>query len=201
VKVSVYVEGGGPHAKARPAVECRKAFSRFFEKLLGDRPKPHIVASGSRDEAYRDFCRELESNPKTLAILLVDSEGPLPADRTGSAHLRERDHWTKAMPDDQVHLMVQCMEAWFLADAPAVVLYYDHEFNEAALSGNPNIEAIPKRDVMNRLENATRATTKGPYHKTRHGFDILQRIDPNRVRHASRHADALFTLLLEKLTN
>jgi hypothetical protein len=200
VRISIYVEGGGPRAKAPSAVACRKAFRLFFEKLLGDRPMPHIVASGSRDEAYRDFCRELETNPERLAILLVDSEDPVPADKTAAAYLRARDHWTKAMPDDQVHLMVQCMEAWFLADAPAVVLYYGREFREAALSGNPNIEAISKRDVMNKLESATRATAKGTYHKSRHGFDILERIDPNRVRQASRHADALFAFLLAKLT-
>jgi hypothetical protein len=99
VKVSVYVEGGGPRAKARPAVECRKAFSRFFEKLLGDRPKPHIIASGSRDEAYRDFCRALETNPDTIPILLVDSEDPVRAGKTAGTHLRDRElHWTNQCP-------------------------------------------------------------------------------------------------------
>jgi hypothetical protein len=53
---------------------------------------------------------------------------------------------------------------------------------------------------MNGLHNATRATNKGLYHKTRHGFDILERIDPGAVRQRSGHADALFTLLLAKLT-
>ena len=67
------------------------------------------------------------------------------------------------MPDEQIHLMVQCMEAWFLADIPAVLQYYAHEFDEFALRGNPNIEAIPKRDVMDRLHNATRTTSKGPF--------------------------------------
>lgn len=200
MKVSVYVEGGARHTKARTVVACRKAFRLFFEKVLGDRQKPHIVASGSRDEAYYDFCRALESNPDTLPILLVDSEDPVHAGKTARAHLRDRDRWTNRMPDEQVHLMVQCMESWFLADVPAVVLYYDREFNEAALRGNPNVEAIPKQDVMNRLENATRATKKGTYHKTRHGFEILERIDPNRVRQGSKHADILFNFLLAKLT-
>ncbi len=50
-------------------------------------------------------------------------------------------------------------------------------FREDALSGNPDIEAVPKQDVIDRLHNATRGTIKGPYHKTRHGFEILERID------------------------
>jgi hypothetical protein len=180
VNVCVFVEGGGPQRRTQTA--CRKAFHLFFDKLLGDRPKPRIIPSGSRDETYRDFCRALANDPGTFPFLLVDSEDPVPAGKTSRAHLRDRDHWTEVMPDDQVHLMVQCMEAWFLADIPAVLQYYEHEFDEVALRGNPNIEAIPKRDVMDRLHNATRTTSKGPYHKTRHGFEILGCIDPGNVR-------------------
>ena len=194
MSVCVFVEGGGPHAKTQTA--CRKAFRLFFEKALGDLQGFRVEASGSRDEAYRDFCRSLDDNSGTFPILLVDSEDPVPAGRNARAHLQDHDkHWTRAIPDEQVHLMVQCMEAWFLADIQAVVLYYERQFKESALSGNPNIEAIPKQDVMNKLHNATRATSKGPYHKTRHGFDILERIDPGRVRQRSVHADALFTFL------
>lgn len=53
---------------------------------------------------------------------------------------------------------------------------------------------------MDKLHNATKGTTKGPYHKTRHAFEILERIDPGAVRQRSRHADKLFNVLLEKLT-
>jgi len=201
VNVCVYIEGGGPYAKAPAAVACRKAFSIFFGKLLGDRPKPRIVASGSRDEAYHDFCRALQTDPDTLPMLLVDSEDQVPAGKTARAHLRDHDHWDRPVPDEQMHLMVQCMEAWFLADIPSVKLYYgDKEFREAILSGNVDIEAVAKQDVLNRLENATRATRKGKYHKTRDGFAILERIDPRRVERASGHAKTLFTFLIAKLT-
>jgi hypothetical protein len=197
VNVRVFVEGGGPQRRTQTA--CRKAFHLFFEKLLGDRPKPRIIPSGSRNETYRDFCRTLASEPGTFPVLLVDSEGPVSAGNTARVHLRDGDHWTEVMPDTQVHLMVQCMEAWFLADVPAVVQYYQHEFAESALRGNPDIEAIPKRDVMDKLNNATRTTSKGAYHKTRHGFEILGRIDPAAVRRCSPHANALFTLLEQVL--
>jgi len=53
---------------------------------------------------------------------------------------------------------------------------------------------------MQGLEGATRATeTKGAYHKTKHGFDLLELIDPGAVRQASPFADALIKLLLAKL--
>jgi hypothetical protein len=141
VSIRVFVEGGGD---ANTKTACRKAFHVFFEKVLSERPRPRITASGSRDEAYRDFCRSLSSDPNTFAILLVDSEDPVPAGKAAKTHLRDRDHWTNPMPDEQVHLMVQCMEAWFLADRPALKLYYNDELRASALPGNPNIEEVPK---------------------------------------------------------
>ena len=88
--------------------------------------------------------------------------------------------------------MVQCMEAWFLADREVVADYYGEGFNRNALPGQQDIEQIAKADVARALENATRNTrTKGQYHKTRHGFELLARIDPAKVRRASKHADRL----------
>jgi hypothetical protein len=194
VSVHVFVEGGGDR---RSYIACRKAFSEFFRRLLGDRPKPRIIASGSRDEAYRDFCRALDNDPENFPMLLVDSEEPVPAGKTATAHLRDRDHWTEALPQGQVHLMVQCMEAWFLADKTVLAQYYGDEFKEAALPANPSIEEIPKDDLLDRLARATASTSKGRYHKTRHAFEILEQLDPQRVQQRSPFAAALFTVLLQ----
>ena len=186
VKVCVYVEGGGPKAKDQAATACRKAFHLFLEKVLGDKPKPRIVASGSRDDAYHDFCRSLDNDPDTFAVLLVDSEDPVVGGRTAKAHLQDRErHWTGSMPEEQVHLMVQCMETSFLADKAALAKYYGNKFKESALPANPKIEEISKQDVMKGLVAASKSTKKGTYHKTNHGFDILEGIDPAAVRKAS----------------
>ena len=99
------------------------------------------------------------------------------------------------IPPDQVHLMVQCMEAWFVADRQALMDYYGREFRGNALPGNPNPEQIPKRDLMDGLDRATRGT----YHKTRHGFPILERLNPATVRARCPHADALLNLLAARL--
>lgn len=142
MSVRVYVEGGGSQRRAKTA--CRKAFRLFFEKVLGDQRKPRIIASGSREEAYEDSCRSLKDQG-TFPLLLVDSEGPVDAGKTACEHLRNRDHWTNVMPDGQVHLIVQCIEAWFLADLSAVVQYYGNEFKEGALSGNLTSKQSPSR--------------------------------------------------------
>ncbi len=158
MSVRLFVEGGGNQKLTKTA--CRKAFHVFFDRLLGDGPKPRIVASGSRDEAYRDFSRSLSTDADSLALLLVDSEDPVPAGKTASAHLRDGDHWTNPLPDDQVHMMVQCMEAWFLADKTKLQDYYGAGFRGAALSASPTIEAISKKDIFNSLERATLGTSK-----------------------------------------
>jgi hypothetical protein len=96
--------------------------------------------------------------------------------------------------------MVQSMESWFLADKEALQAYYGNDFNVNSLPRRPDIEAIPKRDVLAALENATHLTKPGSYHKTRHGFDILGRIDPTKVREASSFADRLCARLSEPLS-
>lgn len=128
-------------------------------------------------------------------MLLVDSEDPVPARKTAAAHLRDRDHWTKPLPDGQVHLMVQCMEAWFLTDKAMLAQYYGDGFKQSALPPNPKIEEIPKGDVIHGLERATVETSKKAYHKTRHGFDILERLDPDAVQKGSPFAAAFFKVL------
>lgn len=193
MSVRIYVEGGGDQRRTQTA--CRKAFRVFFGKLLGDRSKPRVTASGSRDEAYRDFRRSLSSDPGGFPVLLVDSEGPVTAGRTAAAHLRDADHWTGPLPDGQVHLMVQCMEAWFLADKEMLARYYGGGFRKSALPPNPTIEEIPKVDVASGLDRATAGTAKGPYHKTRHGFEILERLDPYVVEEHSPFAERLFAVL------
>ena len=94
--------------------------------------------------------------------------------------------------------MVQCMETWFLADKATLAQYYGNGFKQSALPPNPTIEVISRKDVFEGLVRATAATRKGQYHKTRHAFDILERLDPEAVRQQSPHAAALFATLLGK---
>lgn len=88
------------------------------------------------------------------------------------------------------------MESWFLADRSALEKYYGQGFKQKSLPGNPNIEEIPKGDVIDGLKTAARETKKETYHKTQHGFEILEKIDPSKVRTASKFADLFFIELL-----
>ena len=93
------------------------------------------------------------------------------------------------------------MEAWFYADKDALKSFFGPDFSTGALSGNADIECIPKQDVQSGLAAATRRAKKGSYHKGRHSFDILELIDPNKVSAASSHARRLVEALREALLN
>ena len=162
---------------------------------------PSVVASGSRWDAFDDFCKALRSPGKyDFIVLLVDSEEPV---TTGPwQHLKKTpDKWDQpsGTTDDQVHLMVQCMEAWFLADKDCLATYYGNDFNQNALPARLDIEKIPKNDVLNGLKNATRSgVSKGEYEKGQHSFDILALIDPDKVIAASPYAKRLVDTLTKK---
>ena len=194
MSVRLYVEGGGDRASTR--ADCRQAFRNFIEKAAAEGRMPKIIASGSRDEAYGDF-DAAHAQGNVTAMLLVDAEEEVTA--SGSwEHLRSLDKWRQptGASEDQCHLMVQCMESWFLADRPVLQEFYGQRFRPQALPGNRNIEQIPKQDVLNRLRRASRPTPKGAYDKGAHSFEILGALDPDRVTAASPYARRFVQILL-----
>ncbi len=93
--------------------------------------------------------------------------------------------------------MVQTMEAWFMADIDALRQYYAQKFQESAIPKNPNVEEIEKARLESALEAATRNTSKGEYHKTRHASQVLGRLNVDRIRNAAPNCDRLFTTLAQ----
>lgn len=199
MSIRLYVEGGGD-AKAQK-IACREGFRMLIDKAGLTRRMPRIVACGSRQNAFESFEMALAQSATSdaLPMLLIDSEAPA----TGAnpwRHLQDRDGWARpdGAKDSQCHLMIQCMEAWFLADRQAVVGYFGQHFQESALPGNPNVEAVPKLDLLDGLERATRQTSKGSYSKGKHSFPILGALDPAKVEavapSAKRFLDTLRSL-------
>ena len=196
MSVRIYVEGGFENSTK---TNCRRAFRRLFEKLVLDQPIT-VIASGDRLKAFRDFCSALRQHRDDLVILLVDAEGEVKSKSWQHLSTREGDGWTRPLEAaaNQAHLMVQVMEAWFLADHTILIDYYGQGFLHNSLPGQRNIELIAKQDVFTALKHATRHTQKGEYHKTRHGFELLELCDPEKIRRASRHANELFEVLESK---
>ena len=196
--VKVYVEGGGDHNKALQT-QCRKGFSKFLEKAGLAGRMPRIVVCGRRSRAYASFCISLETaSADDFPVLLVDSEAPV-LDQNPWEHvrLRQGDGWARPndASDDQIHFMVQAMEAWFHTDLDAVQRFYGQFFRMTALSQRPDIENIPKTDLFDGLRRATRLCQKGEYSKGEISFQILAEIDPTKVKRASAHADRFLRVL------
>lgn len=150
VELRLYVEGGGDSKLLRTA--CRQGFSEFLGKAGLKGHMPRIVACGGRKQAYDDFCTALSNGKK--ALLLVDSEDHV---TTVSAwqHLliRQGDQWLtpEGASEEHCHLMVQCMESWFLADRQTLETFFGQGFKTNALpvAANP-IESITKSRFISR---------------------------------------------------
>ena len=190
MSIRLYVEGGGDSKALR--TECRRGFSEFLKKAGLAGRMPRVVACGGRRNAYDSFCAALAAGSTGPPMLVVDSEEPVTAAGPWE-HVQARDQWARpsAATDDRCHLMVQCMEAWFLADRQSLTRYFGQDFREAALPANEQVEEIAKTDVLDGLKHATRVTQKGPYSKGKHGFDILAVLNPTMVEGAAPHARRL----------
>ena len=199
MKVKVYVEGGGDNRSLR--AQCREGFRDFFCKAGLEGRMPSIHPCGGRMKAFKDFRTALkQAGAEDFIVLLVDSEEGVRIEGSW-AHLKRRDDWDKpvAATDENAHLMVECMESWFLADQDELATFFGDGFRRKALPARPEVEDIPKKDVLNGLKVATRnCGKKGEYHKGRHSFKILSCLDPEKVTDASPHAKRLIETLIKK---
>ncbi len=200
--VKLYVEGGGDSAALKTS--CRKGFSDFLGKA-GISNKPRIVACGNRQNAFDSFCIAIGNGE--AAFLLVDSEAPVNAKHQAGKkdawlpwhHLKERlgDGWDRPSnaKDGHCHLMVQCMESWFLTDVVTLTKFFGQGFQAKQLpSVSGGVEDIPKSRVYRGLQAATKACkTKAPYGKGEHSFSILSLIDPAMVLSVSPWAARFVT--------
>jgi hypothetical protein len=200
-EIAVYIEGGGDKISLR--AELRQGFDALLrpqkEKAREGRSSLKLVCCGRRQEAYEAFMNELKVSPSVICALLVDSETSLPSVPQGKAkdsaarrdHLMKKegrdgrgqgDGWNlKDAEPDTVHLMVQCMEAWIVADPEALEAFYGKEFKKNKLPKRLNLEEEPKADVLAKLEAATENCSKGKYAKIKHASQLLRKVDPEQV--------------------
>ena len=190
----IYIEGGDDSDALK--TECRQAFTKFFEAAGLKGKMPRLVACGSRNTAFDKFKTAIKNGQD--ALLLVDSESPVLADpQTGKPvslwkHLKAREGWefpTNAT-DDDVHLMVQCMESWFVADKAQFIAYYARGNRKCTPTLIPNcsdIEGLDKNDVLECLKKASLPLGKEKYSKGSRSFEILATIRPEKVANASYH--------------
>jgi len=225
-EIRIYIEGIGDSdedetgllPKAQPGSRSksrntkaglRPGFSKFFQELsdIADSKgiKIALILCGSRRDAYEDFKMALESHPGAFNILLVDSESPVCETDTPWEHLRKRKEdqpWILDSVDldkDCCHLMVQTMEAWFIADIDALREFYGEEFREEGIEREmqkyQSVEQVSKATLDVCMRAATRNASKGKYKKAIHAPEILKLLNVAKVRQASPNCDRIFTTL------
>jgi len=201
VSVRLYVEGGGDHNKALQT-ECRRGFSEFIKNAGFEGRMPRIVACGGKRQTYERFKTAHQDSETGSVLLLVDSE-ELVTERDPWDHVRLRpeDRWERppAATEDQIHFMVQAMEAWFHADKDALRKYFGAEFRVSALAQRADIENISKASLLSGLRAATQHCQKGEYTKGEHSFRVLVLIDPMKVRDASPAHGGRFLSALDRM--
>ena len=200
-EIRIYVEGGGEGKESKALI--RQGLSEFLQELVlkvrRKRIRWQIIACGPRTAAVDNFRTALRSHPDAFNVLLVDSEDPV--NDPPRKHLEDSDHWSLPEIDDKhYHLMVQTMEAWLIADIDALTIFYGQGFNANPIPGNPNVELVDKNQLLLSLKDATRNTSKGEYHKIRHGPKLLGMLDAPKVVRASAHCRRLFTVLTNATT-
>jgi len=172
VNIRIYVEGG---FEGSTKSNRRKAFGAFLGKVIPP-GSFKVIASGSRQNAFQDFCTALHQHTEDYIVLLVDSETAVAGLGTAWQHLsrRDGDNWSRPALalDDQVHLMVQVMEAWLLADQDALSAYYGQGFLRNSLPRQQNIELIDKERVFKALNHA-RLSPRKKGSTTKRGTDSI----------------------------
>ncbi|MBD2294955.1 DUF4276 family protein [Anabaena sphaerica FACHB-251] len=201
-EIRIYIEGGGDSTRTLSAL--RAGFSKFFKKLLdtviSENFTLNITMCGKRNDAFRDFKIALKSHSDAFNILLVDAEAPVTKDSPWE-HLKLRDNWDKpaGVDDDNCHLMVQTMEAWFIADIATLKEFYGQGFKENGIPKTNNVETIPKDNLERILKTSSGKTTKGEYHKIKHASKLLELLDVTKVRQSSPYCDRLFNTLKSRI--
>ena len=194
--IAIYMEGGGDAKESR--ADLRRGMNRFLDSLETAARKKSLhwklVCCGSRNKAFHAFRKAPDRNEYDMTVLLVDAEGPV--DQSPRAHLRSRDGWDSGFAAaEDVHLMVQTMEAWIVADPDALARYYGPQFARNALPAADDLETVAKADIDRALVQATRNTKKGRYHKTRHAPALLRKIDPAKAQRRCPGCARLFDVL------
>jgi hypothetical protein len=197
-EIRIYVEGGGDHKDQKRTL--RTAFDAFLEpvKTLArqKRIKWSLMPSGGRTTAHDDFITAMRVFPEATVILLVDSEGEVRNSPKDYLTRKETGWDLSGAAEENIHLMVQTMEAWFMADKDVLVKVFGPKFNLNNLPQRANVEGIPKSDLKNKLKRMTKAINKrNEYNEIFHGSLILEMIDPSKVRNCAPHCDRLFSYL------
>jgi hypothetical protein len=163
VNRELFIEG----ANAPKNVEA--AFREAFKKLLSQKisVRPRINMGGGKGPTIRQFL-----NCKSqLSILLVDLDGHV---STRESDLTKNNLQGRK---DLVHYMIYEMEGWILSQPEILDEYYNAKISDRVTKKHGGEFPEPDKE----LERLTKDTKKGPYHKVRHGIDLVEKLNAEKL--------------------
>ena len=178
MSVRIYIEGGGGSKELH--IRCRRGFRKLFERCGFSGRMPHLVACGSRGDAFDDFqTAHRSAGAGQYVAMLVDSEDPMGDIDQPWEHLRGRDGWSKpaGAADEQVLLMVTCMETWIVSDRATLQSHYGSRLQDSALPSLNDMESRNRDSIQDALMHATR-NCNNAYQKGKRSFEVVGKLDP-----------------------
>ena len=158
----------------------------------------NVVACGSPTKTFTAF-RGASPGKDARRTLLVDSERP--AQSKARSHLQEGEGWNLSFATDgEIHLMVETMESWIIADTAALANFYGSGFLPGALPDAENLESVGKTEIAKGFDNATRNSSMKKYHKIQHASELLKLIDPAPVQSRCPSARRFFEEVTKAIT-
>jgi hypothetical protein len=91
------------------------------------------------------------------------------------------------------------MEAWIVTDRDALRSFYGPRWVEKCLPSLTRTESVSPKELVKALENASRATQKGSYHKITHASRLLKLVKPSIVREHSASCRLFFECLEKRV--
>lgn len=198
--VTIYMEGGGsgPEGKAALRQGMDSFLNRLKEAAAARSWRWNLVPCGGRGDAFNAFRQAAQENVEGIAVLLVDSEGPVPSDKPFREYLEENDRWDLSFAsEDEIHLMIQIMETWIIADKKALANYCGEGFRKDELPNAQDMEGVSRSEVGRALEAAIGGSSRGRYHKIKHASDLLRQMNPDTVQDRCPACRRLFETLAE----
>lgn len=178
----IYIEGGGDSKELHS--RCREGFRRLLENCGFSGRMPRLIACGGRSAAFDDFkTAHRIANSGTYVAIFVDSEDRMDDIEKTWKHLHKRDGWDQPndADDEQVLLMVTCMETWITVDRSTLRTHYGDHLREAALPVLTDVESRGRHAIQDSLVLATNGC-KNAYAKGKRSFEVVGKLNPNVLR-------------------
>jgi hypothetical protein len=160
----LFIEG----SKDDTSGSLSQGFTKLFEKVLKG-SMPRIIMGDGISTTSNKFVKNQRSK---YAFLLIDSDG----DET-TLEQRRKDY-SLTEKSEFVFFMIQEVEAWFISQPEIIDNYFGKGVSKTLPKKKP--KDIEKPSLI--LQQATKNTKKGKYHKIAHCVDLLEMLDPVKLK-------------------